>query len=156
MSAHTASGMTRIFVYGTLRRGQRNHHLLAAAHFVGAGATVAHYTLRVEGTLPYLDAREARYPVRGEVYELAPPHLLAIDRLERHPTWYRRCVISVRLDRHALSDADGDADGDVRGEMVAVYAYFHPEAPGIVHPTGDYTEPLFKPPDTLLRDPLHE
>lgn len=132
-AATTPHGATRVFVYGTLRRGQRNHDALRGARFVGAAATVSRYTLRVDGLLPYLDPREARYPVRGEVYEIGKAMLRALDHLEGHPAWYRRRVIPVHLDHYA--------PGATR-EVVDAFAYFHAHAPGVVHPTGDFAQPM--------------
>jgi len=37
--------MTRIFVYGTLKRGGRNHHFMAGQQFVGEARTAPGYTL---------------------------------------------------------------------------------------------------------------
>ncbi|MGI8547346.1 MAG: gamma-glutamylcyclotransferase family protein [Gemmatimonadaceae bacterium] len=133
MSAITPEGRTRVFVYGTLRQGQRNHGALDEARLVGSGETATLYTLRVDGTLPFLDPREPRYPVRGEVYELDSDTLGAIDHLERHPAWYRRRVISVRLDQRTHGSAH---------DVVTAFAYFHSEAPGAIHPTGDYADPM--------------
>lgn len=133
MSAHTLHGTTRIFVYGTLRQGQRNHHILSEAVFVGTGATVARYTLRVDGGLPYLDARDARYSVRGEVYEVSTRGLAVVDHLEGHPKWYRRRAIDIRLDAESR---------DRRGAVVEAFAYFHANPPGVIHPTGDFLVPL--------------
>jgi gamma-glutamylcyclotransferase (GGCT)/AIG2-like uncharacterized protein YtfP len=132
-AALTPAGKTRIFVYGTLRDGQRNHGQLSEARLVGVGETVTRYTLRIDSVLPYLDAREARYPVRGEVYEVDSPDLRAIDHLEGHPRWYRRRVISIRLDLRP---------GTSVREVVEAFAYFHADAPGDVHPTGDFTVPM--------------
>lgn len=72
---------TRVFVYGTLRRGGRNdiHRYQPQPRFVTAG--------RVQGRLYHL----GRYPglvlgagdwVQGEVYEVSASVLVELDRLE--------------------------------------------------------------------------
>lgn len=74
--------MPRVFVYGTLKRGFRNHRFLEAASFVGEAYTAALYRMLV-GRFPVLrDSGPGRMPVSGEVYEIDVPTLIALDDLE--------------------------------------------------------------------------
>lgn len=95
-----------VFVYGTLRRGFCNHHLLRRGGFVGTGETVPHLVMHVAGGVPFASDAEAAYPVRGEVYTVDPVTLAELDRLEDHPHWYVRTPIDVRLDDGRFLEAE--------------------------------------------------
>jgi gamma-glutamylaminecyclotransferase len=86
---------TRVFVYGTLLSGERNHHLLARARLVGEARTGPRFSLYDLGSFPGL-VPNGGHAVAGEVYEVDEPTLAALDRLEGHPDFYRRA--SVVLD----------------------------------------------------------
>jgi gamma-glutamylcyclotransferase (GGCT)/AIG2-like uncharacterized protein YtfP len=78
----------RVFVYGTLKRGFRNHHLMAEALFVGD--FVAH-GLRLYDLGPFpMAVAEACFQVQGEVYGVTSQHLEALDRFEGVPRLYQR------------------------------------------------------------------
>jgi gamma-glutamylcyclotransferase (GGCT)/AIG2-like uncharacterized protein YtfP len=79
-----------VFVYGSLRRGQYNHSVLAGASFVGRGVLPGATMLDL-GSFPavVLGGPEPG-PVVGEVYDAPPDVLARLDRLEGHPTFYRR------------------------------------------------------------------
>ncbi len=87
---------TLVFVYGTLRRGEPNHHrLLNRARFVGEARTEPKYELMDLGPFPALVAGGAT-AVLGEVYTVDARVLADLDRLEGHPRFYHRTAI--RLD----------------------------------------------------------
>jgi gamma-glutamylaminecyclotransferase len=85
---------TRVFVYGTLLAGERNHHLLEGARLVGEARTQPAFTLYDFGGFPGMVAG-GNHVVPGEVYEVDEPALAAMDRLEGHPTFYQRTSIRV-------------------------------------------------------------
>lgn len=96
MSPSTAS-YPLVFVYGTLKRGYHNHHLMQqiGAEFVCAGRTIERFPLVVHG-LPYLlDLPETGHQVEGEIYRVSREGFVALDHLEGHPDWYRRRLIPV-------------------------------------------------------------
>ncbi|MGN6105207.1 MAG: gamma-glutamylcyclotransferase [Kofleriaceae bacterium] len=84
-----ARDSTRVFVYGTLLAGERNHRLLTSARFIGGAVTMPRFELRNLGSYPAL-VRGGGRTIAGEVYEVDAVTLKALDALERHPTFYRR------------------------------------------------------------------
>jgi len=75
--------MTLVFIYGTLKRGGSNHHLLAAQEFRGAARTAPGFTLYelagYPGMVPEGGDREG---VRGEVWAVSDECLRLLDELE--------------------------------------------------------------------------
>lgn len=88
-----------VFVYGTLKSSQHNHHLLRGATRVDVGeATTEHRYPLVSYGLPYLlpfqDFANSKH-VKGELYRVTPQQLRLLDQLERHPDYYERVPIPV-------------------------------------------------------------
>jgi gamma-glutamylcyclotransferase (GGCT)/AIG2-like uncharacterized protein YtfP len=71
---------TLLFVYGTLKRGFRAHHLLGGAQFLGARQTLARFSLVDCGTYPALVPGQRA--VEGELYEVDLPSLRTLDAYE--------------------------------------------------------------------------
>jgi gamma-glutamylcyclotransferase (GGCT)/AIG2-like uncharacterized protein YtfP len=93
------STMHRMFVYGTLMRGEPNHRLLAAARFLGAAKTAPGYRLFDLGACPAMTTGDQA--VDGELFEVDAETLARIDRLEGHPTYYVRLAILLEDGRRA-------------------------------------------------------
>ncbi|MCP3104545.1 gamma-glutamylcyclotransferase [Myxococcus sp. K15C18031901] len=93
MTASSAAP-TRVFVYGTLIRGQPNHPRLRGARFLGPTLTPASFSLFDYGPFPAL-AAGGQTTVVGEVYEVDALTLAALDRLEGHPHFYERTSIAL-------------------------------------------------------------
>ncbi len=92
-------GSTRLFVYGTLKRGQSHHHLLSGQHCLGIAITLPEYQLLDLGWYPGLAAvRGTSKPgrtIRGELWEVSAGCLEALDQYEGPE--YQRTVLSVQL-----------------------------------------------------------
>jgi len=85
-----------LFVYGTLKRGCRNHGALRGAEFLGEAATGPAYLLVNCGTYPGLvraQNGQAGVAVRGELYCVDAALLTELDRFEDVPAEYVRETI---------------------------------------------------------------
>ena len=84
----------RIIVYGTLRAGEPNHYLLDHHVLVACARTEATFELVSLGAFPAMIAGGTTAVV-GEVYEIDPVTLAALDRFEGHPRFYQRTAIRL-------------------------------------------------------------
>jgi len=89
--------MTKVFVYGTLRKGHGNHGLLEQSKFIGDAKTDKKYAMYASG-IPYVTSLEHEVQIIGEVYEVDDFGLHRLDRLEGHPNFYERRKIKVILE----------------------------------------------------------
>ena len=76
-----------VFVYGTLKRGERNHGWLSEARFVGE-ASLDGVTLHDLGPFPMLVTGEGC--CHGELYAVDAEGLRRLDALEGYPRLYDR------------------------------------------------------------------
>lgn len=75
--------MTRLFVYGTLKRGGSNHAFLAGQHYAGDARTPAGFTLYdCAGYPAMIRAPDDRAGVTGELWDVTPACLSRLDELE--------------------------------------------------------------------------
>lgn len=100
-----------LFVYGTLKQGRSNSCYLEDSEFLGDYFTDNNYSLVVSG-LPFLVKRKGK-GVKGELYKINSDTLRAIDRLEGHPSFYKRELITVK----SFED----------GTEIEAYTYIHPD-----------------------------
>lgn len=88
-----ARNMHRIFVYGTLKTGEPNAHLMVdsskgKATLVGAADTVRKFPLLIGSryNVPYLLYKPGTgHRIRGEVYDVDDKLLAFLDEFENHP-----------------------------------------------------------------------
>jgi gamma-glutamylaminecyclotransferase len=113
-----AEARTHVFVYGSLRKGEFNHRLLAvpgARLIMAKSRTEPGYELRDLGAFPGM-VRGGAGAVIGEVYEVDEATLAALDRLEGHPRFYSRTRIA--LDDGTIVEAYLLSPGRVMGRPV--------------------------------------
>ncbi|XP_065370282.1 putative gamma-glutamylcyclotransferase CG2811 isoform X2 [Calliphora vicina] len=100
--------LLKVFVYGTLKRGEPNHHWLTRnengiARFVGEGMTVERFPL-VVGTrynIPFLlDKRGTGNNIKGEIYEVDEKMFANLDILEDYPVYYDREIQTITLNNN--------------------------------------------------------
>jgi gamma-glutamylcyclotransferase (GGCT)/AIG2-like uncharacterized protein YtfP len=81
--------MINVFVYGSLKRGFRNHHFLATSRFIGTGTTHRNFDLLDLGYFPAA-IRPGAFAIRGELFGVDRHTLTVLDRLEGNGVFYRR------------------------------------------------------------------
>lgn len=116
--------VTRVFVYGTLKRGFPNHPLLERATLLGTARTRESWPLVIAGSwyVPCLLEHPGQgHRVRGEVYAVDAETLAALDELEGvgDPEGYDRKPIEV--------------ESEPGGERLEVQVYFKREPLGEMH-----------------------
>lgn len=89
--------MSKVFVYGSLKKGYHNHRLLSESEFLGEARTKPVFTMVSLGAFPGV-VNEGHTSIFGEVYEVNAHVLNALDALEGHPHFYER--VRVVLDAH--------------------------------------------------------
>jgi gamma-glutamylaminecyclotransferase len=87
---------TMLFVYGTLKRGLRNHVLLAGQQFEGVARTLPHYRLVDRGPYPCMVEDQQRgVAVQGEIWRVDGDTLARLDELEDVPRLFARRQVDV-------------------------------------------------------------
>ena len=85
-----------IFVYGTLRRGERNHAQMGRARFLRSATTAPRYQLVNLGSYPAL-LEGGDTAVHGEIYEVDDHYLPQLDAFEDVPSLYERKRVEMAV-----------------------------------------------------------
>ena len=86
-----------VFVYGTLKRGFSNHHILKDAEFLGSGETTESvFTMYHLGGFPGV-VLGGNSDIKGELYSVDEATLQHCDWLEGHPNFYKRLPVEVKV-----------------------------------------------------------
>ena len=86
--------MNHVFVYGTLKRGQRNFHYLRESLFVGEFTTEDIYSMYQFDNYPAVCVN-GPHAIQGEVFQIDDEQFRALDELELYPDYYQRIVIDT-------------------------------------------------------------
>jgi len=111
---------TRLFIYGTLKRGHGRHDAISRQRFIGEAVTQPHYLMYNCIAYPALVevAPGQGQPIRGEVWVVDDRALARVDAIEDvHTGLYRRRSI-------ALATPEAEAGGESEGESGGVQSYF--------------------------------
>uniref|UniRef100_A0A8C8SQV7 Gamma-glutamylaminecyclotransferase n=1 Tax=Pelusios castaneus TaxID=367368 RepID=A0A8C8SQV7_9SAUR len=98
--------MARVFVYGTLKKGQPNYqHMINGTHgiakFQGRGHTMEKYPLVISGkyNIPFLlNIPGTGHHVPGEIYFVDDQMLQFLDEFESCPDMYQRTPVRIVVD----------------------------------------------------------
>jgi gamma-glutamylcyclotransferase (GGCT)/AIG2-like uncharacterized protein YtfP len=101
------SNMVKLFVYGTLRKGERRNSILKGSQFIGYAKAKGFLLYKIED---FPGMVEGDGEVVGEVYEIPESLLKELDWIERVPDLFRRELIEVMLED---------------GQVVSAYAYIY-------------------------------
>lgn len=83
-----------IFVYGTLKRGWGNNAIIHDQKFLSEASTVGNkYQMHALGGFPGIVSGDKNIP--GELWEVDDTAFARCDRLEGHPNFYKRELVSV-------------------------------------------------------------
>lgn len=112
-----------VFVYGTLRRGECNHHYLSGARWLGIHRTDPCYTLLDLGEYPAMIS-SGKTAIVGEVYAINDFLMARLDWLEDYPEEYIRERIPtpyglawIYIYRHPTANVPVIASGDWRNKL---------------------------------------
>lgn len=86
---------TLLFVYGTLKRGERNHHRLGGSRFVGEARTRPRYRMFRIDWYPGLVECADGAAIEGELWLVEEATLRQLDDYEGVPTWFARQAIEI-------------------------------------------------------------
>ncbi|XP_048349068.1 gamma-glutamylaminecyclotransferase isoform X1 [Sphaerodactylus townsendi] len=97
--------MARVFVYGTLKKGQPNYCSImdrthGTARFQGKGLTVEKYPLVIAGkyNIPYLlNIPGTGHRIAGEIYFVDDQMLQFLDEFEGCPNMYQRSPMGIEI-----------------------------------------------------------
>ncbi|XP_045508477.1 putative gamma-glutamylcyclotransferase CG2811 isoform X3 [Colias croceus] len=112
----------KVFVYGTLKRNEPNHHWLTnpehgTGTFLTEGITKNKYPLIIatKYNIPFLLYSPGDgHHIKGEIYEVDDIMLSKLDILEDHPKWYVREIDDILVKKPGSNDE----------EIVKCWVYF--------------------------------
>jgi gamma-glutamylaminecyclotransferase len=105
--------MTKVAVYGSLRKGFGNHGRLLGATFVGETTTVQSFSMYSLGGFPFVQLNGAEVgPVTVEIYDCNADQLRSLDQLEGYRgdganNFYNRSEVETGLGTALIYHIEG-------------------------------------------------
>ncbi|KAL3045516.1 hypothetical protein OYC64_013728 [Pagothenia borchgrevinki] len=98
--------MARVFVYGTLKRGQPNYYRMldvanGKAKFLASACTAQKHPLVIAGkhNIPFLlNVPGQGHRIKGEIYKVDEKMLKFLDEFESVPTLYQRTEVKLEVE----------------------------------------------------------
>lgn len=85
----------KVFVYGTLKKGFNNHHIMDGSTFIDDVETRDNYTLIVNDYISLYNTPGTADRTSGELYSVSEKKLRELDYFEGCPSFYYRDEIVV-------------------------------------------------------------
>ncbi len=100
-----------IFIYGSLKKGFDNHHVIEKAKYKCKAKTVQRFPMFAEknANYPYLIKQPSKkyHNIKGELYEILHDEILQkLDRFEDAPDYYERHSIKIETYNGKIKNAD--------------------------------------------------
>ncbi|MCI4378174.1 hypothetical protein PGIGA_G00212910 [Pangasianodon gigas] len=138
-----ATQMTRIFIYGTLKKGQPNHYRMldttkGNVKFLGRARTVDKYPLVIAGkyNIPFLlNMPGEGQRVQGEIYSVDDPMLKFLDWFESCPKMYQRTQVLLEIEEWVGEGEGTPKVGSTTEAFVYTTTTYEPE--WLQYPTFD-------------------
>uniref|UniRef100_UPI0037E9594B gamma-glutamylaminecyclotransferase C-like n=1 Tax=Semicossyphus pulcher TaxID=241346 RepID=UPI0037E9594B len=133
--------MARVFVYGTLKRGQPNNYRMfdtsnGKAEFLASARTTQTYPLIIttQHNIPFLlNIPGKGHKVRGEIYKVDDKMLEFLDDFESVPQMYQRTLVNLEVEEWV-----GETMGEERptaGSITEAFVYstttYQPDWPSL-------------------------
>ncbi|XP_048454052.1 gamma-glutamylaminecyclotransferase isoform X1 [Rhincodon typus] len=124
--APSSGKMNTVFVYGTLKKGQPNHHYMidgskGSGMYYGKGRTQQKYPLVIAGknNIPFLlNLPTIGHKILGEIYLVDDQLLEFLDEFENCPDVYQRNSVRVQVLEWDNKDSKPDVKPDEDGTLM--------------------------------------
>ncbi|XP_061571630.1 gamma-glutamylaminecyclotransferase-like [Cololabis saira] len=133
--------MARVFVYGTLKKGQPNYFRMfdinnGKAEFIASAFTKHKFPLVIAGkyNIPFLlNLPGQGHRVHGEIYEVDNQMLKFLDDFESIPTMYQRTTVEVEVKEWArkMDGEDRPSPGSITEAFVYSTTTYQPDWPSL-------------------------
>ncbi|KAM3585094.1 uncharacterized protein V6R79_007292 [Siganus canaliculatus] len=127
--------MARVFVYGTLKKGQPNYHRMCdsangKAEYLGSALTIEKYPLVIVSryNVPFLcNVPGQGHRIHGEIYKVDDSMLSFLDDFEGAPTMYQRHSIKLEVKEWVAEDEEKLDPGSITEAFIYSTTGYKPD-----------------------------